>query len=179
MIFLVRHGEAAAGWGDHPDPGLSDLGKQQANAVAVALENLGAKSAISSPMLRCRETALPFEQRMGLVAKVAPEVSEIDTPDDVEDRVAWLRTLMAGEWKGASHDFQGWRQAMLDFVTGLPDDTVVFSHFVAINALAGMIESDPRVVVFRPGHCSVTQLSRMPTALHVAEYGSESATRVL
>ena len=123
MIFLVRHGEAAAGWGDHPDPGLSDLGKKQAEAVAATLANLGAKSAISSPMLRCRETALPFEQRMGLVARVAPEVSEIDTPDDVEDRVLWLRTLMGGDWQGGSHDFQGWRKAMLDFVTSLPDDT--------------------------------------------------------
>tara|TARA_R110000787_G_scaffold7096_1_gene24475 strand:- start:1762 stop:2301 length:540 start_codon:yes stop_codon:yes gene_type:complete len=179
MIFLVRHGEAAAGWGDHPDPGLSDLGKKQAEAVAATLANLGAKSAISSPMLRCRETALPFEQRMGLVARVAPEVSEIDTPDDVEDRVLWLRTLMGGDWQGGSHDFQGWRKAMLDFVTSLPDDTVVFSHFVAINALVGMIEPDPRVVVFRPGHCSVTQVQRSPTALRVAEYGSESATRVL
>ena len=102
MIFLVRHGEAAAGWGDHPDPGLSDLGKKQAEAVAATLANLGAKSAISSPMLRCRETALPFEQRMGLVARVAPEVSEIDTPDDVEDRVLWLRTLMGGDWQGGA-----------------------------------------------------------------------------
>lgn len=179
MIFLVRHGEAAAGWGDHPDPGLSDLGGRQADAVASALESLGASAAISSPMLRCRETALPFEQRMGLVAKVAPEVSEIDTPRVVEDRVAWLRALMAGEWGGGAHDFRRWRQAMLDFVTELPDDTVVFSHFVAINALVGMIESDPRVVVFRPGHCSVTQLLRTPASLRVAEYGSESATRVL
>jgi broad specificity phosphatase PhoE len=179
VIFLVRHGEAAAGWGDHPDPGLSDLGKKQAEAVAETLAALGATSAVSSPMLRCRETALPFERRMGLVARVAPEISEIDTPDDVEDRVAWLRTLMAGDWQGGSHDFGDWRRAMFDFVTGLPDDTVVFSHFVAINALVGMIEPDRKVVVFRPGHCSVTQLSRSPTALRVAEYGSESATRVL
>jgi len=179
MIYLVRHGEAAAGWGDHPDPGLSELGQKQAAAAADALMALGATSAISSPMLRCRETALPFEQRMGLVATVAPEVSEIVTPDGIEDRVAWLRTLMAGEWQGGSHGFADWRYAMLDFVAGLPDQTVVFSHFVAINALVGMIEADPRVVVFRPGHCSVTQLVRASGALAVAEYGSESATRVL
>ena len=179
MIYLVRHGEAAAGWGDHPDPGLSELGQKQAAAAADALMALGARSAITSPMLRCRETALPFEQRMGLVATVAPEVSEIVTPDGIEDRVTWLRTLMAGEWQGGSHGFADWRRAMLDFVAGLPDQTVVFSHFVAINALVGMIEADPRVVVFRPGHCSVTQLVRASGALSVAEYGSESATRVL
>lgn len=179
MIYLVRHGEAAASWGDHPDPGLSELGQKQAEAVADILISAGANSAVCSPMLRCRETALPFERRMGLVAEVVPEVSEIDTPNDVGDRVTWLRTLMAGDWDSGSHDFTAWRTAMLDFVSGLPDETVVFSHFVAINALVGLIDKDPRVVVFRPGHCSVTRLERKNGLLCVAEYGSESATRVL
>jgi broad specificity phosphatase PhoE len=179
VIYLVRHGEAAATWGDHPDPGLSELGQKQAAVAADALMALGATSAITSPMLRCRETALPFEQRTGLVATVAPEVSEIDTPEGIDDRVTWLRTLMAGEWQGSTHRFSDWRGTMLDFVAGLPDQTVVFSHFVAINALVGMIGADPRVVVFRPGHCSVTKLVRANGALSVAEYGSESATRVL
>ena len=179
MIYLVRHGEAAASWGDHPDPGLSELGQKQAAAAADALIALGATSAITSPMLRCRETALPFEQRTGLVATVAPEVSEIATPEGIDDRVVWLRTLMAGEWQGGTHSFSDWRGAMLDFVMGLADQTVVFSHFVAINALVGMIEANPRVVVFRPGHCSVTQLARVNGSLSIAEYGSESATRVL
>ena len=74
MIFLIRHGEAAASWGDHPDPGLSDLGRGQAEAVSGILEKLGATSAISSPMQRCRETAQPFEARAGLTAKVVPDV---------------------------------------------------------------------------------------------------------
>jgi broad specificity phosphatase PhoE len=179
VIYLVRHGEAAAGWGDHPDPGLSDLGKKQAEAVSASLVSLGVQRAVTSPMLRCRETALPFEQSMGLVATVAPEISEIDTPEGVGDRVDWLRTLMAGDWDGGSHSYINWRRSMLDFVSGLADDTAVFSHFVAINALVGMIEADPRVVLFRPGHCSLTQLKRENGKLAVAEYGSESATRVL
>ncbi|MEH6488396.1 histidine phosphatase family protein [Hyphomonas oceanitis] len=179
MIYLVRHGEAAATWGDHPDPGLSELGQKQAEAVADILIEAGASTAVCSPMLRCRETVLPFERRMGLVAQVAPEVSEIDTPDDVGDRVTWLRTLMSGDWDAGSHDFTAWRKAMLAFVSGLPGETVVFSHFVAINALVGLIDQDSRVVVFRPGHCSVTRLKRQNGVLSVAEYGSESATRVL
>jgi broad specificity phosphatase PhoE len=86
---------------------------------------------------------------------------------------------MAGDWDGGSHSYINWRRSMLDFVSGLADDTAVFSHFVAINALVGMIEADPRVVLFRPGHCSLTQLKRENGKLAVAEYGSESATRVL
>ncbi|KCZ96773.1 phosphoglycerate mutase [Hyphomonas polymorpha PS728] len=179
MIFLIRHGEAAASWGDHPDPGLSDLGKGQAEAASEILTKLGATSAITSPMQRCRETAQPFEARTGLTARVVPDVSEISTPDGIEDRVSWLRELMAGTWTQAGPDLAAWRHKMSETVSGLPEGTAVFSHFVAINALVGALESDDRVTVFRPGHCSVTRLERRGGVLRVAEYGSESATRVL
>ena len=33
-LYLVRHGEAAAAWGDHDDPGLSPLGQAQATDAA-------------------------------------------------------------------------------------------------------------------------------------------------
>ena len=38
-IILIRHGEAASSWGDDPDPGLSNLGKSQAEAVKENLES--------------------------------------------------------------------------------------------------------------------------------------------
>lgn len=179
MIFLIRHGEAAAGWGDHPDPGLSDLGKAQAEAVSGILKDLGATGAVTSPMQRCRETAQPFEARAALTAQVMPEVSEIATPAEVTDRVTWLRGLMAGTWTDAGPSFARWRLDMSRIVSELPDGTAVFTHFVAINALVGALGGDDKVTIFRPGHCSVTRLERLGGVLRVAEYGSESATRVL
>ncbi|MFN4184929.1 MAG: histidine phosphatase family protein [Hyphomonas sp.] len=179
MIFLIRHGEAAASWGDHPDPGLSDLGKGQAEVASEILATFGATNAITSPMQRCRETAQPFEARAGLTARVVPEVSEIATPAGIEDRVSWLRALMTGTWTDAGADLVAWRLKMSQTVSELPDGVAVFSHFVAINALVGALEGDDRVTIFRPGHCSVTRLERRGGALRVAEYGSESATRVL
>ncbi|MBK8199489.1 MAG: histidine phosphatase family protein [Acidobacteria bacterium] len=179
MIYLVRHGEAAAGWGDHPDPGLSDLGKAQAEAVAQILESLGASSAICSPMQRCRETSMPFARARSLTPRIVPEVSEIVAPAGTPDRREWLSGLMTGTWTAAGPTYLDWRTALGACVSALPDETVVFSHFVAINALCGLLEGDDRVTVFRPGHCSVTRLERRDGQLRVAEYGSESATRVL
>ena len=40
-LYLVRHGHAAAGWGDHPDPGLDALGRAEAEAMAERLAPLG------------------------------------------------------------------------------------------------------------------------------------------
>lgn len=179
MIWLIRHGEAAAGWGDHADPGLSALGHKQAEAVSVILKDHGVGRIISSPMRRCRETSAPLCSALALTALIAPEVSEIGTPPETADRVAWLQGVMSGTWPAAGARYLGWRSDMGAFVDGLPEQTAVFSHFVAINALCGLLEGDDRVTVFRPGHCSVTRLERRDGRLRVAEYGSKSATRVL
>ncbi|MGB2220660.1 MAG: phosphoglycerate mutase family protein, partial [Henriciella sp.] len=54
MIMLVRHGEAAASWGAHKDPGLSETGHQQAAVVAEELSFFNHEQIITSPMRRCR-----------------------------------------------------------------------------------------------------------------------------
>lgn len=178
MIYLVRHGEAAASWGDHPDPGLSDLGTTQAQAVANDLLARGADKIASSPMLRCQETSQAFCDLTGRSAEIVPQVSEIVTPPDVEDRVAWLRNLMAGQWPDDG-SMDAWRDDMVQRLLEMPDNTVVFTHFVAINALVGRLTNVDDVMVFRPGYCSVTVLEKSGEKLIVKELGGEAATRVL
>ncbi len=178
MIYLVRHGEAAASWGEHPDPGLSELGAAQAQTVAQDLLSGGADKIVCSPMQRCRETAQPFCDLTGRTAEIVPEVSEIVTPPNIGDRVVWLRELMAGQWP-ADGSMDHWRKDMLQRVLQLPDNTVVFSHFVAINTLVGQLTNTNDVLVFRPGYCSVTVLEKSGDTLRVKELGSEAATRVL
>lgn len=179
MLALIRHGEPAAGWGDAADPGLSALGQRQAEAVAQELATLGFSSVVTSPMQRCLETAAPFAGVLGLAPVVLEAVSEVRTPDGIADRVAWLRGVMAGTWSDSGEGLAGWRRAAVEAVSALPDGTAVFSHFVAINAIVGALEGVDDVIVFRPGHCSLTRLGRGDSGLTVAERGSEAATRVL
>ena len=96
MIYLIRHGEAAASWGEHPDPGLSENGQAQAQMVAEQLAAFPIKSIFSSPMARCRKTASYFGARSGLNVDIDTDVTEIPTPEEVKDRVPWLRALMSG-----------------------------------------------------------------------------------
>ncbi len=147
--------------------------------MAVILSPNGIRQIVSSPMQRCRETSGPLSRHLGLDPSIVPQVSEIGTPANTPDRVSWLRGLMGGTWTEAGDAYTQWRADMGAYVSGLPPGTVVFSHFVAINALCGLLEEDDRVTVFRPGHCSVTRLEWQGGRLRVAEYGSEAATRVL
>ncbi len=179
MIYLIRHGQAAASWGEHPDPGLSDTGQSQAKSVAEYLSSNPIESVISSPMARCQETASYFAARSGLELAIEPRVTEIPTPEQVVDRVPWLRDLMSGEWGDAPLIVTDWRKALLEKIASLPDNTAVFTHFVAINAVVGHLENTDTVTVFRPNYCSVTTLERTGGELHVKGRGEELDTRVL
>lgn len=178
MIYLIRHGEPAGSWGAHPNPGLTELGASQAAAAAEAVARLGAKNAIVSPLQRCRETAAPFEKLRETHARIEPAVGEIVTPPGIEERAAWLKSVMAGRWTGLGPALDEWRGGVLGAIEGLPDGTAVFSHFVAINVIVGSLSQDDRVVIFRPGHCSITRLVRRGGKLEVAELGAEAATIV-
>ena len=179
MIYFVRHGEAEAGWGHAPDPGLSALGREQAEAVAHRLESEYIEHAFASPMARCQQTSQPFARESGLTVRTEPAVSEIPTPGGLDDRVAWLRGFMSGDWNEAPQLLHDWRETLLARVAALPDHTVVFSHFIAINTIVGHLQGAESVTSFRPGHCSVTSLTRTGGKLAVETLGSEAATRVL
>lgn len=178
MIYLIRHGEPAGSYGAHPNPGLTELGARQAFAAAEALATAGAKWAITSPLARSRETAAQFEKLMETHARIETGVGEIITPPGTEDRATWLRGVMAGGWSETDERLQGWRRGVLAAVEKVADETAVFSHFIAINALVGLLTGDDRVVAFKPGHASITKIARVGGRLRVVELGAEAATVV-
>jgi len=98
ILFLVRHGKAAAGFDSHVDPGLDALGRMQAIATAKVLERHGPIAIYSSPLARARETALPLIERWGADVVIEPRVSEIPTPSaDLADRATKAMESAAGE----------------------------------------------------------------------------------
>ncbi|MEA3020766.1 MAG: hypothetical protein QOI47_2290 [Actinomycetota bacterium] len=180
-VTMVRHGQAAAGWGDDLDPGLSELGKQQAMATADALASIGPLPMISSPLRRCQETAIPLAELWGCTPVVDPAVGEIISPDDqsgLAARTAWLRTAMGGTWSQLGSDHHAWRQAVLDRLFAIDTDTLIESHFIAINVAVGAAMDDDRVVCFAPDNCSWTVLDVEDRAITIVELGRQATTEV-
>lgn len=173
-IYLIRHGEAAAAWGDHDDPGLSPLGLKQAADAAMKLGVLKPAHAISSPLARCRETAAAFEMESGLAARIVPAVTEIPTPEGTGDRRAWLQQAMSGTWSALS-SHAAWRRALIETLAQLKEDTAVFTHFVAINVAVGAAEGADAVTLFRPANCSITTFDTDGKSLRLIARGEENA----
>ena len=175
-LCLVRHGRAAAGFGESRDPPLDALGQSQALDVATQLQPLGPRAIVSSPLARARQTAEPLARLWRREAIIEPAVAEIPSPsEDLQARVVWLRTFMAGSWRNATRDLASWREAALQALLALREDTVVFSHYIAINVAVGHAQGDDRVVVFSPDNCSVTLLESQGQSLRVIEKGREAS----
>lgn len=180
-LFLVRHAEPAAGWGgDALDPGLSERGCEQAEAVAKALSRLGALEVVSSPMLRCRETATPYAALSGAPPRIEQRVSEVVAPAEVSDRRVWLREtfpwddgIARRQWRDVPAELRAWRDGCGDALRDMRADTVVFTHFIAINAIASAAMNSSNTIVFRPGHCSITELALSHGVLRVVRLGDE------
>jgi broad specificity phosphatase PhoE len=179
-LYLVRHGRAAAGWDADPDPGLDATGRDQAAATAAMLGPLGPMPVVTSPLRRCRETAEPLLARWGVDPVVDARVGEIPSPtDDLAERGAWLAGALAGTWGDLGYRWRRWRQELLTALIEIPADTVVVTHFVAVNAAIGAASGDARVVVRRPANASVTVLARDGERLHVIRPPEELDTDIL
>ena len=178
-LFLVRHGRASAGFDGHLDPGLDELGRTQAISAAAHLAPLGPLAIYSSPLARARETAIPLSQRWGIEAVIDHRVAEIRSPTaDLQRRSEWLREAMSGRWRQLPGDLQQWRQALIDRLLEIREDSVVFCHYIAINVAVGAATSDDRLVCFRPDNASVTRIANNDGRLRIIELGRESETQV-
>jgi broad specificity phosphatase PhoE len=186
-LYLIRHGKPSSTWGGHDDdPGLDETGQGQARAARDWLLARPAderpRLVVSSPLRRCRETAEPTAEALGVAIEIDPIVGEIATPSGIsgEARPAWLRKAFEGTWQAieGDMDYDAWRT---DIVASLANrgHTAVFSHYVAINAAVSRLLGVDQVLAFRPDHTSITVLETDGTTVRLVEKGAEAQTQVL
>lgn len=190
FVYLIRHGEPLSGWGEpggSPDPGLTPRGLAQARTAADRLLALPASErptrVLTSPLLRCRETAAPFATHLGSSPVVEPAVAEIPAPEGLppDARAPWLRAAMAGNWTEIEgFDGEAWRTAVVHSLLRA-GGAAVFTHFVAINAAVSAAQASSSVLAFRPAPASITTLRIEGPRLVVVRLGEAlpEAGRVL
>ena len=186
-IYMIRHGKAAAGWDGDADPGLNELGRTQAEAVAEKVQALVAAPVpiYSSPLKRCQETAAPLAAAWGVTPQIEAGVGEIPPPlEDLTARTDWLRRVMAGTWEGlyrdavsveSGVDFRGWNDNVVNTLNAFKGEAVViFSHFIALNAAYCAATGAADVVSFAPENCSLSIFDTDGTSLSLVAQGEET-----
>jgi broad specificity phosphatase PhoE len=187
-LYMIRHGKPSSTWGQHPDPdpGLDEAGYAQARAAAQILialpEAVRPTRVFSSPLRRCRETAQPYADLLGVEVEVDERFGEIPTPSALtqDERGPWLRAAFQGRWTDIKGDldYDLWRRAA-GAALAERAGCAVFSHFVAINAAISSITGEEQVLTFRPDHASISTFDVDAGKLSLIERGPEAATQVL
>ena len=180
-IFLVRHGEAAASWSQASDPGLSELGQEQAEIAAQELLPLLSSRVqlISSPLLRARETAAALASALGVVGvEIDDAFCEIPSPVPMQQRQAWLREFMQQQWEAQPESLQDWRAGMMGQLLGLQKQAVVFTHFLVLNAVVGKLQDRGETLCFWPDNASIVRLRHTGSALELVKLGRQMSTVV-
>lgn len=180
LVHLVRHGRAAGGYTEDLDPGLDDMGRTQGFMVLEAMKGVEPIDIISSPMRRCVETAMPLAKRWGVEPRIVEAMTEIPSGNlSVEERGTWLNTIMQGNWSDVEAEINAWREKLFEFLAGLESDAIIFSHFIAINAIIGRAQESDQVVCALLENGSITKVQVDGEKFELVELGKVTGkTRV-
>ena len=192
-IYLVRHGEASEGWTSQ-DPPLSELGKSQAKSLMTFVDSIFDKNStnntnvISSPLTRCKETASLALKKKYLEISINNNFRELPSPTlDLKKRVDWLRRILPLTWPELLKDketmesgvnFTQWKENIMNNIYSLKKDTIIFTHFVVINAVIGEILKSDKIINFQPSNCSITEISKINSKLKIVKLGKSQESRV-
>ena len=179
-IYLVRHGEASAHWGQSADPALSVTGRQQARSAAIFLASKLDRGAqlVSSPLARAIQTANPLAELTGNDVIVLKAYGEIPAPVALSQRRGWLRAFMGKSWQGQDEVLTAWRHALISEIYATQHPAAIFTHFLVINTLVGHILGTHSTLSFWPDNASVTELRLTGGELEIVALGREMDTVV-
>jgi broad specificity phosphatase PhoE len=166
-ILLVRHGQSTANAAGAvssaaPGPDLTDLGREQAEALAGALGDHRVDAVYASTLVRAQQTASPLAARLGLDVVVRDGLHEIEA-GDLEDRTdeealrGYVLPLIA--WAGGD---------LTASAPGAPDGHAFFERFdAAIADIVALHRDDDDASVVVVGHGAATRVWLGGRALNV------------
>jgi probable phosphoglycerate mutase len=175
-LLFIRHAEPRlVQSNDGPaDPGLSELGQRQAEALAEWLHGEEVDVLLVSPLRRARETAEPLAARLQLEAVVTPGIAEFDAhassyiPLEELKRTSDTRldAMLGGRWDelGIELDMETFATDVLaavgEIVSSHPGRRVAaVCHGGIINIYAGDVLGIERRFWFEPAYTSVSRVA--------------------
>lgn len=180
IIYLIRHGEAAHAWDKSPDPELSKNGHQQARNLSdtyLPLLNSTDFQLVTSPLLRAQETAIPFQKALNILPIINTNFAEVPSPGiALADRRNWLKALFSKKVTELEQPQLDWRNNIISGIQSLEKNTLIFSHFMTINAIVGWIRGSEQVVSYYPNYCSITKIEKVDNQFFIRTLGEELST---
>ena len=181
-IILVRHGEASASWEESSDPGLSNLGINQAeecSSILLKLDDIDNFDLKSSPLKRAIETAEKLKIKLNKNLLIDPAFAEIPSPGvSLQNRQQWLKEIFNQKVDELEKPQKNWHKKIISEIKKIEKPTIIFSHFMVINTIVAHIEKNPSMVCFYPDNCSITELNKKENEIELLSLGNQLSSTV-
>ncbi len=148
-ILLARHGESDWNrehrWQGHTDRPLTELGRQQAAALAERLADVPLDAVYASDLARARDTALAVAERQGLQVVVRPDLREVDVG-------SWSGKTRADVERSEPEGIARWLEGATGWHGGEAYEEMAARAVAAVRAIAAA-HPGGRVLVVSHGGC--------------------------
>lgn len=178
-LIIVRHGrpERVEDLAHAADPGLTDIGHAQAEAVARFLLGEQVDHVVSSPMLRARQTAQPLADALGMDPQIIDDLREIDAENNqyipteelkAEGGEAWQAVVDNPEMLHGGADIEAFADtvtaAFEQVITANPGRTVaVFCHGMVTMQFLRRILGYKDIHALRVDYCGISRVQASTT----------------
>ena len=177
-VFLARHAEPEKSAGAARANGpLSRFGRNQAEYLAERLLEFRPLKIVCGPSLRCKETAEFAAKRLSVSAAVDARLAEVEPPRGTPNANLWLMQNFRGDsatnWDQLDASRNKWRADNDRAISEMKENTVVFTHFININAIVSSALRVANTAVCRPDYASLTEISVVNGDLRLVLDGTE------
>jgi 2,3-bisphosphoglycerate-dependent phosphoglycerate mutase len=176
-LILIRHARPELHVVDAgvADPGLTELGWEQARRLARWLMDEDIHHIAVSPKRRALETATPLAEKLGIEPEVVEGFAELDKSsrayvpvEDLQDEQHKhiLEKMRNRDWAGLGYqDPLEFREEVIEAQRELlvrhPDKRIaIVAHGGTINAIVSGVLNIPEMFFFHAGYTSITRLVR-------------------
>jgi probable phosphoglycerate mutase len=164
-LLLIRHARPLRVESvDGPaDPGLSDLGQRQAEALATWLAPERIEAVYTSPLRRSVETAQPVGEALGLAVTPDDALAEYDADAMAYIPIEELRAAGDPRWMEGPDDIAGFQARVVEGVDRLaaahPSQRIALvCHGGVINVVVSAVLGIGPRMVFLPAYTSISRV---------------------
>jgi 2,3-bisphosphoglycerate-dependent phosphoglycerate mutase len=164
-LLLIRHARPLRVESvDGPaDPGLSDLGRRQAEALAAWLAPEGIEAVYTSPLRRSVETAEPLGETLGLAVTPDEALAEYDAEAMAYIPIEELRAAGDPRWMEGPDDVAGFQDRVVKGVDRLaashPSQRIaIVCHGGVINVVVSAVLGIGPRMIFLPAYTSISRV---------------------
>lgn len=161
-MILVRHGKSAVPWHLNQDAPLSRVGIEQASRLVQMLPKPAEPGfVISSPLIRCVQTATPLARMWNVDVTIDDDFNEIPHPGDYssEKLHCWLQSMIALPIAQYDEQTTAWGQKMLSKIMKMRAESIIFTHFFNINFIVCSLLQTPNSQAIEIPHCVALDIS--------------------